>query len=452
MSDRRCVCRAVCLSLACTIAGTAAAAQSTDEASPTMALPSTDWLRVRFDVMGANYWDYSQAQLGHETQGRIGWVIIALSGKINPYLSYATELNPVNDSARPEPACGEATFFYPNTPDQVGPSVACVADGRNRVDLYRFVGLDPLTQQNAVRIAVIDVHTPAQTFGVQAGRFVTPLGFGWQELGSWTNEDAPLIQRLNAEASFGAQMYARIKRRGKPFARLEAAFVRGDGNRSVEYSYSAFVAPDEDTNSGATGVGRVTVTPMPGLEVRVSGKYGYSGSKVESYPSFYLSKRNDKAAIESVQYRVNRYLRGFGEYARYVSGLPDTSAELIGLKPESVIKRGYYAGAEATVPLPKRWEGNVSFTHEDLSRNDSLVWYMESLGLYNVHLGAHTRSNIVRFSVKPVPGVELGAYWNHLANPYPWLSGIVPVSGVNAFVDTGQDRAKYGMIFRVQIP
>ena len=429
-----------------------ASAQTTDGAAATAAIPSTDWLRVRFDVIGANYWDYSQAPLGHETQGRIGWAIIGISGTINPYLSYTAELNPVNDSARPAPACGEPTFFYPNTPDPNGPPVACVADGRNRVDLYRFIGLDPLTQQNAVRTAVIDVHMPGRSFGVEAGRIVTPLGFGWQELGSWTNEDATLIQRLDAEATFGAEMYAHVRRHGRPFARLEAALVRGDGNRDVEYSYSAFVSPDEDTNSGATGIGRVTVTPMRGLDVRVSGKYGYSGSKVESYPSFFISKRNDKAFIGSVQYRVNQYVRGFGEYARYVSGLPDTSAELIHEAPERVIKRGYYAGGEATIPLPKQWEARVSFTHENLSRNDSLVWYMESLGLYNVHLGASTRSNIVRFSVKPVPGVELGAYWNHLVNPYPWLSGIVPVSGENAFRDTGEGRAKYGMVFRVQIP
>ena len=84
----------------------------------------------------------------------------------------------------------------------------------------------------------------------------------------------------------GAKLYAQIKRHGKPFARLEAALVRGDGNRSVEYSYSAFVAPDEDTNSGATGVGRVTVTPVPGLDVRVSGRYGYRGRRSKSIRPF----------------------------------------------------------------------------------------------------------------------------------------------------------------------
>jgi hypothetical protein len=423
-----------------------------DDPKPSSPIPSTDWLRVRFDVLGANYWDYSQARLGHETQGRIGWAIIGLSGRINPYLSYAAELNPVDDSARPQPACGEVNFFYPNAPDTTLPPVACVPDGRNRVDLYRFIGLDPLTQQNAVRTAVVDVHTPTRTLGVQAGRFVLPLGFGWQELGSWTNEDAPLIQRLNADASFGAQVYAHIRRKTVTMARLEAAFVRGDGNRSVEYSYSGFVSPAEDTNSGATGVGRVTVTPVRGLDVRVSGKFGYSGSKVESYPSFYLSKRNDKSVIASMQFRPSRYVRGFGEYARYISGLPDSSALLIGMAPAKVFKRGYYVGGEVTAPLPKKWEANVSLTREDLSRNDSLVWFMEAQGLYGVHLGARVRSTIVRFSVKPARGVEFGAYWNNLVNPYLWLSGIVPVGGADAFIENGEGRPKYGVVFRVQVP
>ncbi len=432
--------------------GVAAHAQSPDAPPPAVPVPDTERMRVRFDVMGASYWDYSQAPLGHEAQGRIGWAIIGADGTINSYISYAAELNPVDDSARPNPACGETNFFYPNVPDPIGPVIACDPDGRNRVDLYRFIGLDPLTQQNAVRSAVIDVHMPGGNFGVKAGRFVLPLGFGWQELGSWTNEDAPLIQRLNANASFGVQMYGRVRRQDRTLARLEAAFVRGDGNRNVEYSYQAFVEPDEDTNSGATGVARAILTPVRGLDVRVSGKYGYSGSKVELYPSFYLSKRNDKAAIGSIQYQPGRYFRGFGEYARYVSGLPETSALLIGMTPAKVIKRGYYVGGEVIAPLPKGWEARASITREDLSRNDSLVWYMEALGLYNVRLGERVRSTIVRWSVKPTRGVELGAFWNHLDNPYLWLSGIIPVSGGRAFTEHGEGRPKYGMVFRLQVP
>jgi hypothetical protein len=331
--------------------------------------------------------------------------------------------------------------------------VECVPDGRNRVDLYRFVGLDPITQQNAVRTGVIDVHTPGQRFGVRAGRFVLPLGFGWRELGSWTNGDATLIQRLNANASFGAEIHGRFDRSGAPIARFQIGFVRGDGNRNVEYSYQSFVAPDEDTNSGATGFGRLMFTPGGGLDVRVSGKYGYTGSKIEIYPSFYTQKRNDKAFIGSVQYRPSRYVRGFAEYARYVSGLPESSALLIGMPVEKVIKEGYYVGAEATLPLPHQWEAHAGVTWEDLSRNDSLVWYLEKQGLYRAHLGERVRSTILRWSIKPIRNVELGAYWNRLKNPFLWLSGIVPVDGDWAYREQrGESKPKYGFVFTLFVP
>jgi hypothetical protein len=116
-----------------------------------------------------------------------------------------------------------------------------------------------------------------------------------------------------------------------------------------------------------------------------------------------------------------------------------------------VIKRGYYVGGEVTVPLPKNWEGHVGPTREDLSRNDSLIWFLEDRGLYGVHLGERVKSTIIRFSIKPVRGVELGAYWNNLKNPYLRLSGIVPVSGPGAFIEHGEGRAKYGIVFRVQV-
>lgn len=428
-----------------------ARAQTADEAPPTVSVPDSK-IRVRFDLLGAGYWNHSQAPLGHEAQGRVGWAIVGLSGTVNRFISFAAELNPVDDSARPKPACGEPNYFYPNVPDTIGPPVACDPDGRNRVDVYRFIGLDPLTQQSGVRTAVIDVHRSSGAFGVRAGRIFHPLGFAWYELGSWTNEDAPFIQRLNAAASFGVELYAQARRHDDVVLRLEYAQLRADTNRNIEYSYSAFVAADEDTNSGATGMGRVRFTPTRTLDLRVSGKYGFSGSKVESYPSFYLSKRNDFAAVGSVSYRPNEYLRGFGEGARYGSGLPDTSADLLGLPHATVTKSGYYAGAEATIPLPRDWKAIASATYEDLSRNDSLVWYMAHLGRYNVRLGEHVRSTILRWSIRPAPGVELGAYWNHQRNPYPWLSGIVPVSGDRAYDIGEEDRPKYGFVFRVRVP
>ena len=138
--------------------------------------------------------------------------------------------------------------------------------------------------------------------------------------------------------------------------------------------------------------------------------------------------------------------------ARYASGLPDTSADLLGLPHATVTKAGYYAGAEGTIPLPHGWKALVSATHEDLSRNDSLVWYLQQAGLYRARLGERVTSTIVRWVIRPTPNVDLGAYYDRQDNPFPWLSGEVPVSGTRAYQIVDENRPKYGFVFRVRVP
>ena len=82
--------------VACAFGSAMGYAQSTDDSEPTLAIPSSK-LQVRFDMLGAGYWDFDQATLGHESQGRIGWAILGISGEINPYISFDAELNPVNE-------------------------------------------------------------------------------------------------------------------------------------------------------------------------------------------------------------------------------------------------------------------------------------------------------------------------------------------------------------------
>ena len=69
-----------------------------------------------------------------------------------------------------------------------------------------------------IRRALVDIHTASKSAGIYFGRFIVPLGFGWQEMGSWTTQDATLIQRLNAEASFGAGLYGVVRRQGRDVA------------------------------------------------------------------------------------------------------------------------------------------------------------------------------------------------------------------------------------------
>src|SRR5262245_61288080 len=86
-------CRAALALWIAALASSVAYAQTPADPQPGLTIPNKDWLRVRFDVLGADYQDFSQTQLGHESQGRIGWAIVGLSGTVNPYVSYLAELN-----------------------------------------------------------------------------------------------------------------------------------------------------------------------------------------------------------------------------------------------------------------------------------------------------------------------------------------------------------------------
>ena len=66
--------------VACAFGSAMGYAQSTDDSEPTLAIPSSK-LQVRFDVLGAGYWDFDQATLGHESQGRIAGRSSASQGR-----------------------------------------------------------------------------------------------------------------------------------------------------------------------------------------------------------------------------------------------------------------------------------------------------------------------------------------------------------------------------------
>ena len=163
-------------------------------------VPDTDKLRIRLSLMAAYIHDPAVATLGFEKQGRIGYGIISLFGDLTENVGYMFEINPV-DEGEPLPSCGEEGFFYPNTPQNFGPQVACVPDGRVRVDDYRFIALDPMNQQGPVRQAYL--RYSSGRFGLTFGRFILPIGFNWEEVGSFTTKDATHIQRINAESNFG---------------------------------------------------------------------------------------------------------------------------------------------------------------------------------------------------------------------------------------------------------
>jgi len=396
-----------------------------------LAPPDTDKLRIRLHVMAAWTQDPANASLGFEQQGRIGFAIVGLSGKLSDTLRYLVEINPVNET-QPLGACGETNYFFPNEAvllQGVGPGVPCHPDGRMRVDDYRYVALDPVRQQGPIRQAYLEYA--GRSFGLKFGRFLLPIGLAWEETGAFTAKDTPHISRINTEANFGVGLGWK---RGT-VARVNAAAVLGDGNRFRDYDYYYLIDGSMDSNSALTGVVSGAVRPIPQVEVRGAYKFGYTGSKVERLPNFFASKRNDQAIVASVRYTPNRFVTAFGEYARYTWGLTKTSAQMLGLNQDPVVKPGYFVGAEASYPLGTFRLGG-SFVWEALSRDDSLVKLMAERGMYRATLGTQERETIYRLWLDVPGGVRIGWFLNDHSNPLPQLSGIVAVEGPTAYQNT----------------
>ncbi len=416
--------------------------QSEDEQISGFALPETDRLRVRLSFMAGYIHDSAVATLGFEKQGRVGYAIISLFGGLSENLRYLLEINPVNES-RPLPACGEDGFFYPNTPQDVGPQVACEPDGRLRVDDYRFIALDPVNQQGPIRQAYLRYDTGG--FGLTFGRFILPIGFYWEDMGSFSAKDATHIQRINAESNFGLGFEYAFGAR----ASVTAAAFLGDGNKFRDYDYFYFQDGSLDSNSAMTTLLSGRVEPVEGLDLRAAWKKGFTGSKVERVPNFFASKRRDDAIVLSAQYRLSDFARVFGEYARYTWGLTETSAELLGLETGPIDKPGYYVGADLSAPVTRSVRVGTVITREELTRDDSLISFLGLQG-FDVRLGKKERSTAYRFYADFSDRVTVALVRNDHSNPYRFVSGIEPIAGANPdAASSGSD--KWGLVVRFRL-
>jgi hypothetical protein len=410
-------------------------------------LTDSEKFRLGFRFMAGYGQDLSQATLGFENQGRIGYAIFGIFGKINDQFSYRVEINPV-DEVEPLLSCGEDDYFFPNAAQNFGPNVVCDNNGRVRVDDYRFIALDLIRQQGPIRQAYLLFESGP--IAVKAGRFILPIGFLWEEAGSFSSKDATHIQRINAEANFGA-MFSLTHRTGdRRIAEISAAAFLGDGNRFHDYNYFYGLDGSLDSNSGFTSLISASAEPMKGLNLRVAHKRGQTGSKVERLPNFYASKRNDYATVLSARYRPTGFFNIFGEYASYTWGPVDTSAILLGMDPAPVKKRGYYIGGEASCPITSKLKVGTVITHERLSRDDSLVKYLEGQQLYGVTMGEKERSTVMRVYLDIADAIRVGVYHNRLENPFPWVSGISPVSGFWAYKDRGNNKTGIVVLFRLE--
>ena len=392
--------------------------------------------------MGGYTHDSAQASLGFEKQGRVGYATVGLSGQLNDRFRYLIEINPINET-QPGVSCGEDDYFYPNAAQSFGPRVACDNDGRNRVDDYRFVALDSLLQQGPIRQAYGEATTGP--FALKFGRFILPIGFAPEEVGSMSAKDATHIQRINSEANFGVMFSLTRHGRGRRLATASLAATLGDGNKYRDYDYFYGIDGSMASNSWPALLATGVIEPIDGLEVRAALKRGDTGSKVERLPNFYASKRNDNALIASARYRPFRHVSVFGETARYTWGPMSSSATMLGLDPKPVYKTGSYVGGDVEYPITRTIHVGSTFTREDLSRDDALVKMCAEHNLHRIRRGRRERSTVMRFYADFASGIRIGAFRNSLLNPYPWLSGITPVAGPRAFTK-GRGSDKWGLI------
>ena len=189
-------------------AGAVGITTASDDQIPGFKLPNSDRFRLSISFLAGYGRDGANVDKGFERQGRIGYFILSMAGRLNSRTMYLVSLNPVHEVS-PLPACSEPNFLRPNDPQFLyadlyaagrGPQIGCNPQGAQRTDLYRFVALDTMPQQGMLREAYVkfNLSTRMNVF-MQLGRVAQPVGFNTEEAGSWTAKDAPLIQRLNQE-------------------------------------------------------------------------------------------------------------------------------------------------------------------------------------------------------------------------------------------------------------
>jgi hypothetical protein len=246
-------------------------------------------LKISISLMAGYGYDAANAPLGFES-GRIGYATLGIEGRVLPRVTYRFVLNPVNE-VTPRPACPEKNFFYPNAPSDLwgaGPPVPCdVAYGTRRVDMYRGIALDTMSQQGALREASATFELSRQ-FRVTFGRFPLAKGFGVEEAGSFTAKDDD--QRINAESSFGLWSHASGGRDAHAaHAAGRGRHQRAIGGRTTTTSTSGRIARRQQRDD-VLRLATISARPRPRHACR--SKTGFTGSKVERLPSL-ASKRND---------------------------------------------------------------------------------------------------------------------------------------------------------------
>jgi len=405
-------------------------------------------LRFDVDFVFAGVYDDSQRPtLGRERQIKAAFVNLGLAMDVSERFSLRVVVNPADDEVVPKPYIpspdDRRTYFFPNQPE--GRGVASNPDGMKDVDDYKYSGFDPIIQQGILREAWLDLHTSGRMFGATIGRSYVPQGLALSELTWFTAKDLTHIQRINAQADNGVDFYYNA-----PRTRVDLAVISGNGNPYHDYGYFDFTAPTEDKNSALGGVAAVRVK-LPKLLVGASFRKNLLNSRIEDSTTLQLSKHNDDALVGFFSFRPIPYVRVYGEAVRYWWGIAKSSADLLpGPRVETpVIKPGYYGAVDLTGPKTKFGEWALTVSHEELSRDDSLVALAAARQMFGVTLGKKERGTIVKGQVQ-MRQLTFFGFLNLVSNPFPQLSALVPISGPGTTTEVVNNK-KVGLGIRFRI-
>jgi len=404
-------------------------------------------LKLGVDFSFAAVLDRSQMDsLGRERQIKPAFLNVSASLELDKHFSFFVVVNPVEDAVLPKPygpsAADRRTYFFPN--QVLGNGVSSDPNGIKDVDDYKYSGFDPILQQGALRFAYLDLHNETRRLGLVIGRLLVPQGWGLDEPVWFTAKDMTHIQRINAQADNGLDVYY-----SAPRVRVDLALISGNGNPFHDYAYYNFTTPTEDKNSA---IGAVITGKIHYSNFTFGGTYrrNFLNSLIDDLASVQLSKHNDDAAIGFAAFRPRPFVRAFGEVASYKWGLAKSSADhLPGPSNKTpVYKNGAYVGVDLMSPETRFGKWGMTATYEYLSRDDSLVAWTAANDLFGVTLGRHESGTVFKGMFQEKWLTAYG-FVNFVSNPYPVLSAIVPMAGPGAGKSASNTKTGFGIRFRM---
>jgi hypothetical protein len=87
-------------------------------------------------------------------------------------------------------------------------------------------------------------------------------------------------------------------------------------------------------------------------------------------------------------------------------------------------------------------------TREDLSRDDSLIKFLEASGTPGVAMGERDRGTVLRLFFE-LPNLTIAFYRNLDETPFPFVSGIVPIDAPPDVIEGATNT--WGIVMRARL-